>query len=64
MNCIICGNPAEVWPGGSGYGNNPDPWPTPTAAKVLIDKANEQYRCCNDCNALVVIPLRISLVRQ
>lgn len=25
MKCIICGEPVEQWPGGGGYGHNPDP---------------------------------------
>lgn len=35
----------------SGYGNNPDP--------VVKD---ENARCCDDCNASVVIPKRIEML--
>lgn len=60
MDCIICGGPVEEWPGGNGYGSNPDPWPSLTAARVLREKADDEYRCCQTCNANVVIPLRLA----
>lgn len=62
MECVICGTEMEPWPGGSGYGNNPDPWPTPQAAAIMYD--SERYRCCDDCNALYVIPLRLAVINR
>ena len=58
--CVICGKPTEAWPGGDGYGNNPEPWPTDTTARLLTEQAPDRYRCCNTCNTNSVIPLRIA----
>lgn len=62
MKCIICGTALSQWPGGGGYGNNPDPWPSPQAARVLAEKANDDYRCCETCNSTVVIPMRLAML--
>jgi hypothetical protein len=61
MDCIICGNPVEPWPGGGGYGNSPAPWPNMAAARLMMDA--DEYRCCDTCNATVVIPLRLAAMR-
>jgi hypothetical protein len=31
------------------------------AARLMMDA--EEYRCCNTCNATVVIPLRLAAMR-
>lgn len=43
--CDICGDVMEVWFGGGGSGNNASP---------VVDG-----RCCDNCNAVVVIPARL-----
>jgi hypothetical protein len=48
--CCICGGPVEMWPSGSGYGNNP--WPV-----------TKTGRCCDYCNGSRVIPARIVLLK-
>jgi hypothetical protein len=62
--CVICGQEMKPWPGGNGYGNNPDPWPSPTVARLLIEHAEDQYRCCDTCNDTVVIPMRMSMLNM
>lgn len=44
--CVLCGEPVEPWPGGGGYGHNPDPLAT-------------EGRACDTCNETQVIPARI-----
>ena len=44
MRCSICGQDF------SGYGNNPYP---------LCAKDDYESRCCDDCNAIYVIPARL-----
>jgi len=48
--CSICGGLVEPWPGGHGFGNNPQP---------VRPDIND--RCCNRCNAEIVIPARLGL---
>jgi hypothetical protein len=43
-----------------GYGNNPAPWPNAKVAAILMER--DDYRCCNDCNSEVVVPMRLHLV--
>lgn len=45
--CSLCGGPVEAWPGGYGYGHNPEP------LKPI------EERCCDDCNWTKVIPARL-----
>jgi hypothetical protein len=46
--CVFCGEPCEEWPGGHGYGNNPEPL------------ASFPERCCGKCNSERVIPARLA----
>jgi hypothetical protein len=46
--CCICTRPCEPWIGGHGYGHNPAPL-----------GHNDDDRCCDQCNAVVVMPARI-----
>ena len=49
--CSICTGPMELWyPGATGYGHNAQP-------------VNDG-RCCNTCNATIVIPLRLLRIRD
>lgn len=50
--CSICGAPVEAWPGGGGYGHNPEP--------VV---PFESGPCCTHCNDSVVIPARLGNVK-
>jgi hypothetical protein len=45
--CSLCGGEVEEWPGGGGYGNNPEPL------------APIEARCCDRCNQEKVIPARL-----
>jgi hypothetical protein len=54
--CIICGNQVEAWPGGGGYGHNPDP----VAMRFNKDGS---AKACNWCNEHVVIPVRLRAVQ-
>ena len=49
IKCCICKNQIPESPKGSGWmlGNNAEP-------------VVKEGRCCNDCNAVVVLPRRIS----
>ena len=47
MRCAICGKEMN-----NEFGNNP--WPV---------RANEEDRCCDECNTSFVIPYRIMLMR-
>lgn len=56
--CVLCGKPNEPWPHAEGeeprgWGNNPEP---------VADY--EAGRCCNQCNAEKVIPVRMGLIKQ
>lgn len=52
--CCICGSDCESWPGGSGYGNNPEPVPI---------RPDSSGRCCRWCNEHIVIPLRLRMAK-
>lgn len=49
--CVICGNWCEPWPGGYGWGNNPEP-------------VSLTGRACNSCNNNTVIPARLAGLRD
>jgi len=52
--CCLCGEPCEPWHAPpTGYGHNPDP-----LGRLDTD------RCCNACNANVVIPTRLGLMSR
>lgn len=57
VKCVICQQPCEPWPRirgeepPRGYGNNP--WPV-----------RRKGRCCDECNARFVIPLRIVMLNK
>ena len=62
--CCICGGVIDkhYTPEGKMYwdkGHNPDPIEI-DAAGELIDKDADDYRCCDACNASVVIPARVT----
>jgi len=51
-DCIICGEPVEKWPGeGSGWGNNPDPWPVNRhLVRILREMITDQHLLDNITN--------------
>ena len=62
--CCICGGviDKQYTPEGKMYwdkGHNPDPIEIDAAGGV-IDKDADDYRCCDACNAGVVIPARVT----
>ena len=44
--CVLCGGPVEAWPGGGGYGANPEPLAS-------------EGRACKRCDNEKVIPARM-----
>lgn len=63
MVCIICEQEIEPDVTGWDKGNNPAPWPNDTVAHIIMESHADEYRCCNDCNNLVVA-LRIQRAIQ
>jgi hypothetical protein len=71
--CCICNAPLDPWPGGGGFGHNPDPVIGMEALVAIANmKADFDYapkmamtaldggRCCDWCNNNVVIPVRLA----
>lgn len=48
VKCVICDGPVEPWPGGGGYGHNPEPV-----------KDGTEGRACNQCNYTTVLQARL-----
>lgn len=59
MKCVICNGEVEAWPGGHGFGNNPDPWPRSPRGGDIPD---EEFRCCKWCNENIVILMRLGML--
>lgn len=52
--CILCQHPVEPWPGGDGFGNNPDP-----LRSVEDNDRDSEGRACRWCNENIIIPVRL-----
>jgi hypothetical protein len=52
--CILCHQPVEPWPGGGGFGHNPDP------LRSVEDSAKDtKGRACNSCQEHHILPVRL-----
>lgn len=49
--CCICNGIVEPWPGGYGWGHNPEPV-----------KSSDDGRACNWCNNNVILAVRIRML--
>jgi hypothetical protein len=61
MKCVICHGEVEEWPGGGGFGNNPDPWPRDDMLRerIRMNVGDDNFRCCRWCNQNIIVPLRL-----